>query len=254
MNRLGDGRSAAALVLLDDEAALAEEAQRIKLASLGQLTASIAHEIRNPLGAIGHAVQLLDESPVFDDADRQLAGIIRNNVQRVNEVIENVLQLSRRDRARPEPVELRPWVARLAEEARRANQLADGQVVVRISPEEATVITDPRQIGQVIAVLLENAATHYPGDRTGLRIAVEGGLAADGTPFLDVTDNGAGIPADAQGRIFEPFFSTRHNGTGLGLYLARELSEGCGVRLDQAPSAGGGCRFRLSFPDHRLIT
>ena len=254
LHRLGQGRSAAAIVFLDDEAALAEEAQRIKLASLGQLTASIAHEIRNPLGAIGHAVQLLGESPAFDEADRQLAGIIRNNVQRVNEVIENVLQLSRRDRARPEPVELRPWVARLAEEARRANQLADGQVVVRISPEEATVITDPRQIGQVIAVLLENAATHYPGDRTGLRIAVEGGLAADGTPFLDVTDNGAGIPADAQGRIFEPFFSTRHNGTGLGLYLARELSEGCGVRLDQAPSAGGGCRFRLSFPDHRLIT
>lgn len=253
INRLGQGGSAAALVFLDDEAALAAEAQRMKLASLGQLTASIAHEIRNPLGAIGHAVQLLDESPSFDEGDRQLAGIIRNNVQRVNEVIENVLQLSRRDRARPEPVELRSWIVRLAEDARRAGQLAEGQITVAIAPEDAVVLTDPRQMGQVVTVLLENAATHYPSDRTGLRIAVEGGVGADGTLYVEIADNGPGIPADVQGRIFEPFFSTRHNGTGLGLYLARELSEGCGVRLEHVPSADGDCRFRLSFPDQRLI-
>ena len=253
VNRLGQGRSAAALVFLDDEAALAEEAQRLKLASLGQLTASIAHEIRNPLGAIGHAVQLLDESPAFDEADRQLAGIIRNNVRRVNEVIENVLQLSRRDRARPEPVELLPWVVRLADDARRASGLDEHQIAVTIAPQDTTVITDPRQIGQVVTVLLENAVTHHAGDPAGLRIAVEGGIGPDGTAFLEVADNGPGIPAEVQARIFEPFFSTRHNGTGLGLYVARELSEGCGVRLDHVPSAGGGCRFRLSFPDHRLL-
>jgi two-component system sensor histidine kinase PilS (NtrC family) len=253
VTRLAQGRPAAALVFLDDEAALAEEAQRLKLASLGQLTASIAHEIRNPLGAIGHAVQLLDESPAFDEGDRQLAGIIRNNVQRVNEVIENVLQLSRRDRARPEPIELRPWVARLAEDAGRAARLGEEQITVGVSPPDTTVTTDPRQIGQVVTVLLENSATHYPGDRSGLRIRVEGGIAADGTPFLEVADNGPGIPADVAGRVFEPFFSTRHNGTGLGLYLASELSEGCGVRLDHVPTSDGGCRFRLSFPDHRLL-
>lgn len=253
VNRLGQGGSAATLIFLQDEAALAAEAQHMKLASLGQLTASIAHEIRNPLGAIGHAVQLLDESPSFDEADRQLAGIIRNNVQRVNEVIENVLQLSRRDRARPEPVDLRPWVARLVEDGRRAARLDEGQISVRIVPEDSRVLTDPRQMGQVVAVLLENASTHYPGDRARLRIAVEGGIDADGTAYLEVTDNGAGIPVDVRGRIFEPFFSTRHNGTGLGLYLARELSEGCGVRLEQAPAADGGSRFRLSFPDHRLL-
>ena len=253
VNRLGQGRPAAALIFLDDESVLAEEAQRLKLASLGQLTASIAHEIRNPLGAIGHAVQLLDESPAFDEADRQLAGIIRGNVRRVNEVIENVLQLSRRDRARPEPVELRPWAVRLADDARRANGLDEGQIAVTISPEDTIVVTDPRQIGQVLTVLLENAATHYAGDPSQLRIAVDGGIAADGTAFLEVADNGPGIPAEVQGRIFEPFFSTRHNGTGLGLYVARELSEGCGVRLEHLPSADGGCRFRLSFPDQRLL-
>ena len=253
VKRLGQRGSAATLVLLDDEAALAEEAQRMKLASLGQLTASIAHEIRNPLGAIGHAVQLLGESPSFDEADRQLTGIIRNNVQRVNEVIENVLQLSRRDRARPEPVELRPWVVRLAEDARRGSRLEAGQITVTIVPEDTSVITDPRQIGQVVTVLMENAATHFTGDRADLRIAVTGGIGASGTAFLEVSDNGPGIPAEARSRIFEPFFSTRHNGTGLGLYLARELSEGCGGRLEHVPSADGGCRFRLSFPDQRLI-
>jgi two-component system sensor histidine kinase PilS (NtrC family) len=253
VTRLAQGRPAPALVFLDDEAALAEEAQRLKLASLGQLTASIAHEIRNPLGAIGHAVQLLDESPSFDEGDRQLAGIIRNNVQRVNEVIENVLQLSRRDRARPEPVELRPWAVRLAEDARRAARLGEGQVGVTISPKDTTVLTDPRQMGQVVAVLLENAVTHYCGDKAELRVAVEGGVAPDGTPFLEVADNGPGIPADVRDRIFEPFFSTRHNGTGLGLYLARELSEGCGVRLEHVPTRDCGCRFRLSFPDQRVL-
>ena len=253
VHRLGRGRAAGALVFLDDEGALAQEAQRMKLASLGQLTASIAHEIRNPLGAIGHAVQLLNESPAFDEADRQLASIIRNNVNRVNEVIENVLQLSRRDRVRPEPVELQPWVARLAEDARRANHLGEEQIVVRIKPADTTVMTDPRQMGQVLTVLLENAVTHHAGDPSGLCIVVAGGIGPDGTPFVDVTDNGPGIPPDALERIFEPFFSTRHNGTGLGLYLARELSEGCGVRLDHVRPADGGCRFVLSFPDHRLL-
>ena len=250
---LGRQRDGATLIFLEDTAALAQQAQQMKLAALGRLTASIAHEIRNPLGAIGHAVQLLDESPAFDEADRQLAGIIRNNVRRVNEVIENVLQLSRRDRARPEPVELLPWVVRLADDARRASGLDDRQIAVTIAPEGTTVITDPRQIGQVVTVLLENAVTHHAGDPAGLRIAVEGGVGPDGTAFLEVADNGPGIPAEVQARIFEPFFSTRHNGTGLGLYVARELSEGCGVRLDHVPSAGGGCRFRLSFPDHRLL-
>ena len=251
--RLGEAPAAGTMVLLDDEAALAEQAQRMKLASLGQLTASIAHEIRNPLGAIGHAVQLLDESPAFDEADRQLAGIIRNNVQRVNEVIENVLQLSRRDRASPEPTRLAPWVQRLAEELRRAHHLAQDQVAVRISPADAAVVTDPRQVGQVVSVLLDNAVTHFVGRRDGLRIAVDGGEAADGTLYLDVADNGPGIPEEVRARIFEPFFSTRHHGTGLGLYIARELSESCGVRLEHLPAAEGGCRFRLSFPDPRLL-
>jgi two-component system sensor histidine kinase PilS (NtrC family) len=251
--RLGEAPASGTLLLLDDEAALAEQAQRMKLASLGQLTASIAHEIRNPLGAIGHAVQLLDESPAFDEAERQLAGIIRNNVQRVNEVIENVLQLSRRDRARPEPIQLAPWVRRLAEELRRAHHLALEQVTVRVAPEDATAVTDPRQTGQVLAILLENAVTHHAGGHEGLRISVDGGEAADGTLFLDVADNGPGIPEEARARIFEPFFSTRHHGTGLGLYIARELSEACGVRLEHVPAAGDGCRFRLSFPDPRLL-
>jgi two-component system sensor histidine kinase PilS (NtrC family) len=251
--RLGEGPAAGTLVLLDDEAALAEQAQRMKLASLGQLTASIAHEIRNPLGAIGHAVQLLDESPSFDEGDRQLAGIIRNNVQRVNEVVENVLQLSRRDRVRPEPVALTPWLRRLAEEHRRAHHLGAGQIAVRIEPDDATPLTDPRQLGQVVSALLDNAVTHHAGEPADLRIRLEGGEAPDGTLYLDVVDNGPGIPAEAAGRIFEPFFSTRHHGTGLGLYIARELSEACGVRLEHVPPPEGGCRFRLSFPDSHLI-
>jgi two-component system sensor histidine kinase PilS (NtrC family) len=251
--RLGQGPASGTILLVDDEAALAEQAQRMKLASLGQLTASIAHEIRNPLGAIGHAVQLLDESPAFDESDRQLATIIRNNVQRLNEVIENVLQLSRRDRARPEPLELAPWVQRIAEQHRRSQHLAPGQIAVRIEPGDASVLTDPRQLGQVVSILLDNSVTHFRGELPALQIRIDGGEAPDGTLHLDVSDNGPGIPGEARERIFEPFFSTRHQGTGLGLYIARQLSEACGVRLEHVPPAEGGTCFRLSFPDRHLL-
>jgi two-component system sensor histidine kinase PilS (NtrC family) len=241
------------MVMIDDEAALAEQAQRLKLASLGQLTASIAHEIRNPLGAIGHATQLLAESAGLGGDDQQLMGIIRNNVQRVNEVVENVLQLSRRDRARPVTIELRRWLEPLVDDFRRSHRLRQEQVALSVDPADTAVLADPSQMGQVVSILLDNAAAHFAGEPAQLRIAVEGGETAAAGRYLDIRDNGPGIAADALDRIFEPFYSTRHHGTGLGLYIARELGETNQVRIDYFPSPGGGSCFRLSFPDPRVI-
>lgn len=241
------------MVMIDDEAALAEQAQRLKLASLGQLTASIAHEIRNPLGAIGHATQLLAESAGLGDDDQQLMGIIRNNVHRVNEVVENVLQLSRRDRARPVTLELRRWLQPLLDDFRRSHRLREGQLALSIDPPDTAVLVDPSQMGQVVSILLDNAAAHFEGDRAQLRISVEGGDTAAAGRHLDIRDNGPGIPAEALDRIFEPFYSTRHHGTGLGLYIARELGETNQVRLEYFPNPGGGSCFRLSFPDPRVV-
>jgi two-component system sensor histidine kinase PilS (NtrC family) len=241
------------MMMIDDEAALAEQAQRLKLASLGQLTASIAHEIRNPLGAIGHATQLLAESPGLGSGDQQLMGIIRNNVHRVNEVVENVLQLSRRDRARPITTELRRWLEPLLDDFRRSHHLREDQVALAIDPPDTAVLVDPSQMGQVVAILLDNAAAHFAREPAQLRVSVEGGETAAAGRYLDVRDNGPGIAAEALDRIFEPFYSTRHHGTGLGLYIARELGETNQVRLEYFPNTGGGSCFRLSFPDPRIV-
>jgi two-component system sensor histidine kinase PilS (NtrC family) len=241
------------MVMIDDEAALAEQAQRLKLASLGQLTASIAHEIRNPLGAIGHATQLLAESAALGADDQQLMGIIRNNVHRVNEVVENVLQLSRRDRARPATTELRRWLEPIVDDFRRSHRLGEDQLAVSIEPPDTAVLVDPSQMGQVISILLDNAAAHFEGERADLRISIEGGESTAAGRHLDIRDNGPGIPPEALDRVFEPFYSTRHHGTGLGLYIARELGETNQVRIEYFPNAGGGSCFRLSFPDPRVV-
>ncbi len=250
---LGQPGAGGLMVMIDDEAALAEQAQRLKLASLGQLTASIAHEIRNPLGAIGHATQLLAESAALGADDQQLMGIIRNNVHRVNEVVENVLQLSRRDRARPATTELRRWLEPIVDDFRRSHRLGEDQLAVSIEPPDTAVLVDPSQMGQVISILLDNAAAHFEGDRADLRISIEGGESTAAGRHLDIRDNGPGIPPEALDRVFEPFYSTRHHGTGLGLYIARELGETNQVRIEYFPNAGGGSRFRLSFPDPRVV-
>lgn len=235
------------LIFLQDTTAMTQQAQHLKLASLGRLTASIAHEIRNPLGAVSHAAQLLAESPDLDPADQRLTDIIRKHSERMNTIIENVLKLSHRKEPLMEEFDLQEFVGNLADEL-RSHQQPTPTIELTIEPPHTRVSFDPSQLMQVLINLCENGL-RYSREKTGSAwLALRGGIAFDSqAPFLDVIDNGEGIPPDVAINVFEPFFTTRTGGTGLGLYIARELCEANRARLDYLPIPSGGSCFRISF-------
>lgn len=244
---LGKTRHGAVLIYLEDTAALAQQAQQMKLAALGRLTASIAHEIRNPLGAISHAGQLLAESTHLDSGEQRLTEIIRSQSQRVNSIIEDVLQLSRRGEAHPQELLLTDWLRNYVDEMIRLQNLAPEQLSLTIQQPDIRLYFDPGHLQQIVWNLTHNALQHG-GDQVELRL----GLTAARLPCLDVLDRGPGVPAEAEPQIFEPFFTTASSGTGLGLYLSRELCELNRARVTYDPRAGGGSRFRITFVQHSV--
>ncbi|MGB8327873.1 MAG: ATP-binding protein [Steroidobacteraceae bacterium] len=250
---LGGAAPVPHLVFLEDTTLLAEQVQQTKLAALGRLSASIAHEIRNPVGAMSHAAQLLTESPRLDDADRRLTEIIRSNSERVSTIISNVLQMSRRDAAKLERVSLGAWASNFREEFCRTMQWPPERFTVTAEDTDIGVRADPSQLSQVVWNLCENAIRHALADLPNGAVEVRiGRLAAFARPFLEVADRGPGIPVELVERVFEPFFSAGQRGSGLGLFLARELAQANGATLLYESRAGGGSTFRLVFTDpHR---
>ncbi|MGB5760992.1 MAG: ATP-binding protein, partial [Sedimenticolaceae bacterium] len=230
---MGDTDNQSTLIVLEDTAQLTAQAQQLKLASLGRLTAGIAHEIRNPLGAISHASQLLDESTDLPATDRRMIEIIQHNSGRVNAVVESILKLSRQDSPHPKPLVLAPWLEEQIEEIRATHRLTAAQLQKQTEPAGTTVFADPGQLRQVIDVLCDNAVRHFDRAPGELSIRLVGGITYEsGGPFLELRDNGPGIPRRAETNLFEPFFTTRNEGTGLGLYIARQLCEANHIRLE----------------------
>jgi two-component system sensor histidine kinase PilS (NtrC family) len=233
---------------------VAERAQQTKLAALGRLSASIAHEIRNPVGAMSHAGQLLRESPSLTAEDRHLTEIIEKNGTRVSKIIENVLQLSRRDATRQERFGISAWLETFVEEYRKTLLL--DPTSFRVDEEREAlpldVEFDPSHLHQVVWNLCDNAFRHgVPSSSTGRVDLRAGRIASSGRPYLEVADRGAGIdPAQAE-RIFEPFFTTGAAGTGLGLFISRELCQTNRALLLYEPRPGGGSIFRIIFADPR---
>ncbi len=232
------------LVFLEDAAETRQRAQQLKLASLGRLTAGIAHEIRNPLGAISHAGQLLSESPEMSPQDRRLTDIIAEHTQRVNSIIENILTIGRRRDVVSESFDLRPWLEHLREELQERFALADTDLEFKWLNDPVIVTMDKSQLHQVLWNLCENGLRY---SHAAPRLIFEAGLAeTNGRPFLDVVDCGPGLDNTIAERLFEPFATGEAQGTGLGLYIARELCESnqASLRLE---SRDGGCRFRITF-------
>lgn len=246
---LGTANGIGALIFLEDTASMKRQAQQMKLASLGRLTASIAHEIRNPLGAISHAAQLLNESQALDKEDHRLMTIIGDHTRRVNTVVENVLQLSRPGTSMPQNIALKSWLQDFADEFAHSGNCAAGRISVAVDPEGLQVYMDPSQLHQVVWNLCQNAIHHAIADRP-VNIRLEA-LRSEPSraPHLDIIDNGSGIEADMEDKIFEPFFTTKSSGTGLGLYLAREICESNQSRLSYHQGPDGGSCFRITFPD-----
>jgi len=249
--RLGKSLSSGTLIFLEDTASMSQQAQQLKLASLGRLTASIAHEVRNPLGAISHAGQLLAESSNLDTADGRMTEIIQEQSQRVNTIIENILQLSRRDPSYPEELLLLPWLTQFIDEFCNSNQITADTITMNFQTETLVVRIDTSQLHQVMWNLCQNGLHHgLANDNPQLDIKT-GMLPDSNTPFLEVRDHGAGINDDTERQLFEPFFTTQTEGTGLGLYLSRELCESNRARLDFVPTPKQGACFRITFDDQR---
>jgi two-component system sensor histidine kinase PilS (NtrC family) len=238
------------LVFLEDPSMIAERVQQLKLAALGRLSASIAHEIRNPVGAMSHAGQLLAESPHLNSDDQRLTEIIRTNANRVSGIIDSVQRLARRETARLERLSLPEWTEEFREEFCETMQFPRTRLVVGGLPD-LEVRADPDQLRQILWNLCENALKHaVRHDPTQLIEIRRGRLAVSGRPCLEVADQGQGVRPEHVERIFEPFFSGG-GGTGLGLFLARELAQANGATLLYESRAGGGSVFRLVFADPR---
>jgi two-component system sensor histidine kinase PilS (NtrC family) len=238
------------LVFLEDTTLIVERVQQSKLAALGRLSASIAHEIRNPVGAMSHAAQLLAEAPSLTTQERRLADIITNNGERVSTIINNVLQLSRRDTTRPERLELNAWASEFLGEFRQTSEVDERAIRFLDPVGELDVRVDPSHLYQLMWNLCENALKY--GRRNDNDAAVElrtGRIHTSDRPFLEILDRGPGIAfADAE-RIFEPFFTGSTGGTGLGLFIARELAQCNRAALIYEPRNGGGSVFRIVFAD-----
>ena len=246
------------LVFIDDLSKVTQQAQQMKLASLGRLTAGIAHEVRNPLGAISHASQLMRESEHLDDGDRKMLDIIQRHSRRVNGIIENVLDLSRRREASSDLVQVDQWLRTFRDDyLQTLDGAAENPPVIQLEIEDGLPQArfDVSQLEQVLVNLCDNGLRYSQESIGQPKVELHAGATADGErTYIDVRDFGVGIGQENRGSIFEPFFTTDKSGTGLGLYLARELCESNQAHLSLVEHRKPGCCFRITFAHHgRMI-
>ena len=235
---------AGTLIFLEDVEQAEAQAQQIKLAALGRLSASIAHEIRNPLSAIKQAAQLIGEELGDNPGAQQLATMIDKNVDRIDRIVRDVSLLGRRDRGTPGAVQLVDAVVELVDEL--CQSLPAPRTVFRLAlPVEATIYVDHSHLDEMLVNLISNAWRHSQKLADSVTVLADINDEMQ-RAIINVIDDGAGVADEAVDRIFEPFFSGSGS-TGLGLYLVRELAlaNGGSVRLG---SSQKGARFVLELP------
>lgn len=245
--RLSESEGTLSMAILEDSALHQRRVQQSKLKSLGQLTASIAHEIRNPLSAIHQAAQLLRESTKLGAEDCNLIEILLKNTQRVNQIIENITLISQRRAPQRECIVLVPWLKRFLADFAEEQRLDPCPFRLSSANRDLEALVDPSQLKQILENLCSNALKYGKTSHAAPEIVV-GRDESDGRPSIDVLDYGDPIDGAVAEQIFEPFFTTSRSGTGLGLYIARELAELNQARLEYRP-ADGGSRFRISLTD-----
>jgi two-component system sensor histidine kinase PilS (NtrC family) len=237
------------LIFLEDTSLMAERVQQSKLAALGRLSASIAHEIRNPVGAMSHAGQLLAESPRIGADERRLTDIIQGNSERVSTIINNVLQLSKREATKLTRLLLGDWLEDFLEEFCATMQVREAQIGVHEDEDDLEVRIDPSHLHQVVWNLCDNAMK-YGEALDGISFDIKlGRLNPSNRPYLEVSNRGLSIEPKSVDRIFEPFFTGRKGGTGLGLFIARELCQLNRSILLYEDRSGSGSTFRIVFSD-----
>lgn len=234
-------------IFIEDTGEIQQQAQQLKLVSLARLSGSIAHEIRNPLSAVDHAAQLLSESTNLDKGDRRLTEIIHDHAQRMNGVVHNVLEMSRRKPPLPERVKLNALLEKFVTTFKESGH-PDAIIEVDVSPPDSEVRVDESQLQQVLTNLVGNGIRYSEQESGRQFIALIGGMdERTERPYLNIVDEGPGVKAEQVENLFEPFFTTENKGTGLGLYISRELCEANQARLTYERDAAGGSCFRINF-------
>jgi two-component system sensor histidine kinase PilS (NtrC family) len=228
------------LIYLQDLGRLQAQAQQLKLAALGRLTANIAHEIRNPLAAIANAGELLADEQRADIRAR-LVRIIGDNSSRLNRLVGEVLELGKRDRVQPESVNLASFLSQFVEEYSLQDSSAQHRISITVAPGDI-ICFDRAHLYRILENLVTNALRYASQNQGAVRINVE--PKPPDHIELNIIDDGCGVAEADRAKLFEPFFTTRGSGTGLGLYIARELGDANGAHLELVDAAGGA-HFRL---------
>jgi two-component system sensor histidine kinase PilS (NtrC family) len=226
---VGRARNVGVVIFLEDLSRIQQQAQQLKLASLGRLTANIAHEIRNPLSAINHATELLMEDTARTSAQARMLQIIHDNAKRLDRMVQDVLKLNRRDKALRETFDLVDYLEIFTDQFCDIEKVQSN--IIRLDFEAEPMVTfDRSHLNQVMWNLCRNAMRYCRKNAGSLTLSVRIGPRA-GTIELSVIDDGPGVAEALRGHLFEPFFTTASSGTGLGLYIAREICEANGATL-----------------------
>lgn len=243
MIKLEDGDT---LMFLRDLTELQQQAHRMKLVSLGGMAANIAHEIRNPLGAISHAAELLGESKLSDDKDIKLLSIIQRQSERVNGIIETVLQLSRRKSIEKTSFELSDWIRLFVDEFKEQEGILNDELLLEFDGSALEVTVDKEQLRQILVNLCSNAWHYSTISKNSPQVLIRS-AKVNNEVIIDVLDSGPGVSESILPQLFEPFHSERKGGTGLGLFLAREMAQANDLRLGYIIIQGSKGFFRLAF-------
>ena len=210
------------MIFLNDISSIRDSMQQAKLASLGHLTASIAHEIRNPLGAISYAAELLNESEEFGDGDQRMIEIINQHTLRINNIIEDILKISRSGPTVKESIDLRTWLPNFIDRFCQSGLAQSDSFELKFEIENPRLQFDSGHLAQILTNLCTNARVHGDQDKPVI-IRIFSTLAY---PLcIEIADQGPGIEGEILDKIFEPFYTTSHQGSGLGLYIVGQLCE-----------------------------
>lgn len=237
------------LMILEDMVVIEQQAQQFKLASLGRFSASIAHELRNPLGVISHAAQLLGEKQSLNEESLRLKALVISNCERMNRVIKNVLQLTRQEPSKPEIIEIGAYLKAFKREFSLINTC---EISIQVSQnKKRTILFDKSQLNQILVILCDNAMQHGADAEGRVHIHLSVTHSGQGM-MINVSDTGIGIPYAKRDMIFEPFYTTRVTGNGMGLFIAKDLCELNGARLNLSQADHGAC-FSLLFNQRNEI-
>jgi two-component system, NtrC family, sensor histidine kinase PilS len=234
---ISESRDQGAVIFIEDWSHMQTQSHQVKLAALGRLTANIAHEIRNPLSSISHANQLMQEEENTPPSTKRMLQIISDNVQRLDQIIKDVLELNRRDRTNQEIIYLENFITDFYNQFCVVENISANNFTLALKDTDTTILFDRRHLNQILWNLCKNGWRHSKQNENSLKLEVY--TTNKSLTVIEVTDDGDGISEDASSHLFEPFFTTEKSGTGLGLYIGRELAEANGASLQHKPTNHG---------------